>query len=146
MIIAFFIPKKAAKENKMRKIIQKLVWLGMIGIAIMMGACTPASSPSFKSNFELVGFYYRKTIPQFSVASYYTNSTDKEEILEYAKKAFSWNGHETIILFFFNDRANTPDVTISGVDWPEQYEPYCVAMYSKFPTGLESFEEYPFKK
>lgn len=130
----------------MKRIIQGIIGLLSISIVIFGGACAPAPSSSFKSDFELVGFYYRKTLPQLSVASYYTNSTDKEEMLEYAKKAFSWNGHETIILFFFNDRANTPDVTMSGVNWPEQYEPYCVAMYSKAPTGLESFEEYPFKK
>lgn len=130
----------------MKKTIRKLVNLGIVGVVIIMGACAPTSQPSLKSNFEMVGFYYRKTPPQLSVASYYTNSTDKEEILEYAKKAFSWNGRETIIIFFFNDRANTPNVTYSGVNWPEQYEPYCVAMYSKMPTGLESFEEYPFKK
>lgn len=130
----------------MKKILQTVVNLGFATMMLMTIACAPSSQPSFKSNFEMVGFYYRKTPPQLSVASYYTNSTDKEEILEYAKKAFSWNGRETIIIFFFNDRANTPNVTYSGVNWPEQYEPYCVAMYSKMPTGLESFEEYPFKK
>lgn len=131
-------------SKKINNIVQIIIALVVGSVIVSIATWSPFPSP-FKSTFEVKGFYYRKTPPQYNVASYYTNSTDKEEILKYAKQALPWNGQETIIIFFFNDRAHTPDVTISGVNWPKKYEPYCIAIYSKMPNGSESFQEHPFK-
>ncbi len=63
---------------------------------------------------------------------------------EQAKGKMYSNGGLTVVLFFESE-GTTPDVTLSGLEFPEKYKPYCVAGYWKYPNGNEKFVKYPFK-
>ena len=52
----------------------------------------------------------------------------------------------TTIVFFFNDKLNTPDVTFVGADFDKKYNNYCIAGYWKYPNGKEKFNKFPFKQ
>ena len=101
---------------------------------------------------EMVG-YYKKELANGSnkrVYSFFVKEFDKnnpemwQELEEQAKDQMYTNGGLTVVLFF-KDKSTTPDVTMSGLEFPKKYEPYCVAGYWKYPNGNERFFKYPFK-
>jgi len=103
------------------------------------------------NNFEDVGYYKMKTKngSNSRVYSVYVNDfSDSPEIWDkiqkYAKNKMYTAGGTTIV-FFFNDKNNTPDVTYVGAEFDKKYEKYCVAAFWKYPTGKETFGKYPFK-
>ncbi len=98
------------------------------------------SSVQLKSIFETIGYYKKHPTRVFSV---YTNSKDFREIKLNAKKKMYTSSGMTMV-FFFNDKTNTPDVTFVGAEFDKKYEKYCIAAYRKYPNGDEDFE-YPFK-
>ena len=91
--------------------------------------------------FEDIGYYKKSPSRVFSV---YTSSVDSIRIEEYAKNKPYTPGGMTMV-FFFNDKMNTPDVTFVGAEFDKKYEKYCIAVYRKYPNGDEDFE-YPFKE
>jgi hypothetical protein len=114
-------------------------------VALIISACM------VESDFVQVGFYRKVTaISTNRVYSYYVkNFEDNPEMwkkMEDFAKSQPYTQRGITAVFFFNDRQNTPDVTLIGLEFPESYEPYCVAGYWKWPTGVEDFKEYPFKK
>jgi len=92
--------------------------------------------------FEDIGYYKKNRTRIFSV---YTSSVDFTKIEEYAKNKPYTSGRVTMV-YFFNDKSNTPDVTFIGGEFDKKYEKYCIAMYGKFPNGSEQFGRYPFKE
>jgi len=103
------------------------------------------------SDFDDIGYHKKETLngSNFRVYSVYVknfNDTPEmwDKILDYAKNKMYTEGGTTIV-FFFNDKSNTPDVTFVGKDFDKKYEKYCVAGYWKYPTGKETFNKYPFK-
>jgi len=97
-----------------------------------------------KADFEQVGYNKVKTRSgSYSrVFSVYTSSLDFNAMEKYAKKQTYTPGGTTMV-FFFNDRSNTPDVTFVGSEFDSKYEKYMVAAYWKYPKGQEKFQKYP---
>ncbi|MCK4642743.1 hypothetical protein KAU32_03805 [bacterium] len=99
-----------------------------------------------KLQVESVG-YYKKDNDNGSytrVFSFYTKSTNFESIKNHAEKQM-WSRNGLTVVYYFNDRNNTPDVTFTGNEFNKKYEPYCIAGFWKYTNGKTAFNKYPFK-
>jgi len=107
------------------------------------------SSGQIDKGFVEVG-YYKKT-NQFNsdnrVYSIYVedfkDSPGVWDIIEKYGKSKMWSSKGSTTVLFFNNKQNTPDVTYTGVNFPDIYESYWIAGYWKYTTGKEIFIRYP---
>jgi|GEM_PF-2598616 len=102
-------------------------------------------------NFEDIGYYKVDTnngshsrVFSVYVKGFKDTPDIWEDIRKYAEDKMYSAGGMTIV-FFFNDKDNTPDVTFTGAEFDKRYEKYCVAGYWKYPNGKVTFYKYPFK-
>ena len=121
--------------------------LSILSILLLIACGGSASS----DNFEQVGYSKiklatgsNKRVFSFYVKNFSDNPTTWNEIERFAKKQMYTSGG-TNLVFFFDDRKNTPDVTFVAEQFDAKYEKYCIAAYWKYPTGVEKFSRYPFK-
>lgn len=124
----------------------KRVSVGLsIGAALLLLVILSCDSGGV-GGFEQVG-YYKKDYHR--VYSYWVKDFEETDaqwaaVEEYAKSRMWSEGGFTAVLFFA-DRENTPDVTYTGLEFPEAYEPHCIAGFWKIANGSMEFRRYPFK-
>lgn len=101
----------------------------------------------FPSRFEEIGYYKSNKQRVYSVyVNNFTGSTaDFGEMFKHAQSKMYTEGGSTIV-FFFNNKSNTPNVSLTGANFSKQYEPNCVAAYWKYPNGKEDYAHYPFNR
>jgi hypothetical protein len=124
--------------------------ISLLKMCTMLSAILTIIACTADSGFEQVG-YFKKSVGNSNnrVFSFYVRNFEDsaamwEKIENHAKAQMYTQGGLTAVLYF-NDRTNTPDVTLVGLEFPQSYEKYCVAGYWKYPTGKQEFHKYPFK-
>ena len=113
-------------------------------LVIIFMVCFLVISCGFRKKFEEVGFWKDRGNRVYSV---YTSHTDWDLIREYATKK-PWKPGRLTMVYFFNDRKNTPDISTYkvGYDIPKRYQYYLVAVYQHLGNGKEKFTKSPPKK
>lgn len=94
--------------------------------------------------FEKIGYWRKENTRVYSV---FTPHLDWTAMSEYAKSR-EWDEGGTTIVYFFNSRENTPNISEmeNPYEWSDKHKPYWVAIYSKYPKGPGEFIQYPAKK
>jgi hypothetical protein len=109
------------------------------------------SSGQINKGFVEVGYYKSSTVfnsPNRVYSIYVEDFMDSPDVwdrIERYGKSKMWSPKGSTTVLFFNNRQGTPDVTYTGINFPDRYEPYCIAGYWKYTTGKEIFNKYPLK-
>ena len=99
-----------------------------------------------------VGYYKSSTVfnsPNRVYSIYVEDFMDSPDVwdrIERYGKSKMWSAKGSTTVLFFNNRQGTPDVTYTGVNFPDRYESYWIAGYWKYTTGKETFKKYPLGK
>lgn len=101
---------------------------------ILLTSCTAKAD-----GFERVGYWKKDKNRVFSI---YSLSNDLKAIESYAKR-LPWSPGYSTAAYFFNNRGNTPDITLAQdpYQWPKKFEPYWIAVYWHNANGTESFNQ-----
>ena len=100
--------------------------------------------------YQEVGYWKRDKNRVYTI---YCPNIDWARMEKYAKGCMHTQGRTTSV-FFFNDRAHTPNVTLLRTDYwgpvvdyiyDSEASKYCVARYDKWPSGEEAFVKYPMR-
>jgi len=122
-----------------------IIFILFIVIANLMNPSTQEISTT-NTKLKEIGYNKRDYNRIYSIAV--INFVDDEEVWnameEYAKNKMYTQGATTCVIFFDGEE-NTPDVTLIGLDYPEKYDDYTLAIYWKYANGKEIFEKYPMK-
>jgi len=122
--------------------------------------CTSITSSSSGIKFKEVGYFKagpgekgntessNVIVKTIYVENFKDDPTVWADIESYAKNSM-WSPGGITILFFFNNKANTPGNAITHLDYktainlPMRYNEYCIANYYHWTTGKEKFTKYP---
>jgi hypothetical protein len=128
-----------------------VLFIGLVG-------CSTSTSTNSNVKFEIMGYF--KTSTNESVTRvqsvYVENFKDDPQVwadIENYAKNLEWISGDMDVVFFFNDRSNTPadDISLASdyetaMNFAEKYNQYCVAGYWHYTTGKEQFTQFPFKE
>ena len=142
----------------MKKIILALV---VFVLFVTFTGCSSSSSTNQSSvSFEEVGYFkdgstfgQNQRVKSVYVVNFKDDPQVWQEIEDYAKKEdFIWSKGDFDVIFFYNDKENTPGDVITlakdfdtAMNFTEKYDQYCVAGYWHYTNGSEEFKKYPFK-
>ncbi len=127
------------KERKFTK------WHGIfyiIVLSILFGGCLSICKDINDTTFQQIGYFKSETRPYVRIKSIATHVTDRDSLIEYARKATSGDtgGHTTRV--FFTGEENTPDVTLVRWDYPEEYNKHLILKYIKKSNGEIYIQEF----
>lgn len=139
----------------MRKFV---IILLVLALFVSFAGCSSSTSTNSNANFEIIGYF--KTSTNASVTRvqsvYVENFKDGPQVwtdIENYAKNLEWVSGDMDVVFFFNDRNNTPadDISLApdyetAMNFAEKYNQYCVAGYWHYTTGKEQFTQFPFKE
>ncbi|MGC8691319.1 MAG: hypothetical protein ACP5SP_07790 [Caldisericum sp.] len=138
-----------------------LVTLTLCFIAVL--GCT--SAPKYPSGVDFEQMGYFKAAPgekgnkesgtvrvmTFYISNFKDDSQVWEDIEKHAKSQM-WSQGGVTIIFYFNNKQNTPGDIITlaknydtALNFPESYNEYCVAGYWKYTNGRDEIIKYPLK-
>jgi hypothetical protein len=141
--------------------------LAIMCVAVMLAACnknqenkivgqnkerapTPQSAAAvINAKFERVGDFGGNNSGGLRGLTYYVTNPNRQDIEAFCKEMTSSVGSGRILkIHFFDDRANTPDVTLNYY-FPESSDPYLIADYFHNPfngqQGLKVHKDMPYQ-
>lgn len=103
------------------------------------------------SNFEVVGYHKKQMtngsnfrVYSVAVKSFQDSQSFWDKMKSFGDEQIFTNGGQTIV-YFFNGKNNTPNVSTTGISFDKKYEPYCLAVYRKTTGKPVAFNKHPFE-
>ncbi len=127
--------------------------MGLLAIFYIQRKMVAGAAWTTKSGIEFIEVGYFKEqgamgserrVYSVAVEGFADNDSVWYEIKEHGRKKM-WSQGSYTAVFFFDGRSFTPDVTISGEDFPNAYQADCVAAFWRYTKWNVYLDKYPFK-